>query len=234
MFFSSPLPRVRSTAVVKGVCSDVFAQLAVERRSTLDRMRTLAFASFGGLYLGAFASFKYGCLYPRLFGSTASLATVSAKVGVDMFISGPFIYFPLYYIVKGLFRGQGLLSSIREYLSPGGLSILKRYWTVWVPVSVVMWNFVPAHLRIAFLCSVSLLWQVALSTLSYRGDASGHADGASADKGNGNHAATMYRHHSFPIMMDTTQENELLHIWREVSLRSQGVSRIIRHSYRTA
>lgn len=30
-----------------------------------------------------------------------------------------------------------------------------------------MWFFVPAHLRIAFLCSVSLIWQVFLSTRSY-------------------------------------------------------------------
>jgi hypothetical protein len=31
-----------------------------------------------------------------------------------------------------------------------------------------MWVVVPAHLRVAFMCSVSLVWQVALSTLSNR------------------------------------------------------------------
>ena len=31
-----------------------------------------------------------------------------------------------------------------------------------------MWLFIPSHLRVAFLCAVSLVWQVALSTLSNR------------------------------------------------------------------
>ena len=30
-----------------------------------------------------------------------------------------------------------------------------------------MWFFVPAHLRIAFMCTVSLVWQVFLSTRTY-------------------------------------------------------------------
>ena len=30
-----------------------------------------------------------------------------------------------------------------------------------------MWTTIPYHLRVAFLCSVSLVWQVALSTLTF-------------------------------------------------------------------
>ena len=30
-----------------------------------------------------------------------------------------------------------------------------------------MWVLVPKHLRVAFLCSVSLVWQVVLSTITY-------------------------------------------------------------------
>ena len=30
-----------------------------------------------------------------------------------------------------------------------------------------MWTLIPQHLRVAFLCLISLAWQVALSTLSY-------------------------------------------------------------------
>jgi hypothetical protein len=46
--------------------------------------------------------------------------------------------------------------------------VAVRYWSVWFPVETLMWVVVPAHLRVAFMCSVSLVWQVALSTLSNR------------------------------------------------------------------
>ena len=165
-------PLLHRTAAVKGVASDLFAQLAIERQRP-DFSRTLAFASFGALYLGAFASWKYGFLYSALFGTATSAAAVSAKVGVDMLISAPFVYFPLYFIMKGLFAGKGILTSLRQFTSRSGLSILMRYWFVWLPVETIMWIVVPPHLRVAFLCGVSLVWQVALSTLSYRiGDAS--------------------------------------------------------------
>ena len=169
---SATPPLLHRTAAVKGVASDLFAQLAIERQRP-DFSRTLAFASFGALYLGAFASWKYGFLYSALFGTATSAAAVSAKVGVDMLISAPFVYFPLYFIMKGLFAGKGILTSLRQFTSRSGLSILMRYWFVWLPVETIMWIVVPPHLRVAFLCGVSLVWQVALSTLSYRiGDAS--------------------------------------------------------------
>jgi len=38
---------------------------------------------------------------------------------------------------------------------------------VWAPTFVLMWRSVPAHMRIPFVCSVSLVWQVVLSTTSY-------------------------------------------------------------------
>ena len=31
---------------------------------------------------------------------------------------------------------------------------------VWLPTEVIMWTMVPAHLRVAFVCAVSLIWQV--------------------------------------------------------------------------
>ena len=72
---------------------------------------------------------------------------------------------------------------------------------MWIPVETVMWVFIPPHLRVAFLCSISLLWQVALSTISNRDSEA--AESAAA------HAAHRaldvdddFRRHSFPVMAD--------------------------------
>merc|ERR1719453_2219666 len=165
---AAPLSCAVTTAAVKGVASDLFAQIVVERKlRNISFSRTIAFASFGAIYLGALASWKYNTLYTALFGQSTALSVILSKVSLDIFVSGPLIYFPLYFIVKGLFAGQGPLNSLREYLSSNGMSILRRYWMLWLPVETCMWFFVPAHLRIAFMCTVSLIWQVFLSTRTH-------------------------------------------------------------------
>ena len=35
-----------------------------------------------------------------------------------------------------------------------------------MPSLSVMWTVIPAHLRVPFICTISLAWQVALSTLT--------------------------------------------------------------------
>ena len=77
-----------------------------------------------------FAQWKYNHFYAAVFGQSTALPVILSKVSLDIFVSGPFIYFPLYFIVKGLFAGQGPLASLREYISSNGMSILRRYWMV--------------------------------------------------------------------------------------------------------
>ena len=53
---AAPLGTAVTTAAVKGVASDLFAQIVVERNARdLSLSRTLAFACFGAVYLGALA-----------------------------------------------------------------------------------------------------------------------------------------------------------------------------------
>ena len=176
-----------------------------------DMSRTLAFSTFGAFYLGLFCCWKYGYFYTQLFGRAATVAAISSKVAMDMLISAPFVYFPCYFLMRGLFAGQSPLDALRDCFSGTGLALLRtctrpvpiaiptavpsscqlilpahpgeashrvavarvvlgagRYWCVWLPVETVMWVAVPTHLRVAFLCACSLMWQVALSTLSNR------------------------------------------------------------------
>lgn len=138
---ATPLSCAVTTAAVKGVASDLFAQIVIERKLNMRDIsysRTFAFASFGAVYLGALASvrdpempeltsaarhaqllllcsshhltpransslpaqWKYNFLYTALFGQSTALSVILSKVSLDIFISGPLIYFPLYFIVK--------------------------------------------------------------------------------------------------------------------------------------
>jgi len=163
----APVLCAACTSSVKGVVSDAFAQLVVERSPILDLRRTLAFATYGATYLGLIAQWKYNVLFSRLFGSSMTVPSIAAKVLFDLGICGAFLSFPSYYLTKGLFTGSGVSRSLAEYFSPKGWQLLKKYWLVWFPVQVLMWTVVPPPLRITFVCAVSLVWQVVLSTLSH-------------------------------------------------------------------
>lgn len=77
---ASPLMTAATTATLKGIVSDVFAQLAVERRNKLDVVRTACFVAFNFIYLGLFNSWKYGTLYAALFGKAATVGAITCKV----------------------------------------------------------------------------------------------------------------------------------------------------------
>ena len=207
---------LRRTATIKGVCSDLFAQLVVEKRRQPEWRRTLAFCSFGAVYLGAYAHYKYTFLYSFLFGSAKTVPIITTKILADLLISAPLIYYPIYYGFKGALFGSAR-SELRKYFSAHGIAMVLRYWAVWcakaggglsscaeggggsimwhqhgarppswsaiarpsltplivcnpaprrTPTFVVMWTLIPVHMRIPFVCVVSLVWQVALSTLS--------------------------------------------------------------------
>jgi len=173
---SAPLTCSITTATIKGVCSDLFAQLVVEKRRQPEWRRTLAFCSFGAVYLGAYAHYKYTFLYSFLFGSAKTVPIITTKILADLLISAPLIYYPIYYGFKGALFGSAR-SELRKYFSAHGIAMVLRYWAVWTPTFVVMWTLIPVHMRIPFVCVVSLVWQVALSTLSYVSSPDGRTDG---------------------------------------------------------
>lgn len=47
------------------------------------------------------------------------------QVAADMVVSAPLVYFPFYFLIKGLFAGQGPRASMRDYLSRTGMTLLR-------------------------------------------------------------------------------------------------------------
>ena len=166
----------RRTATFKGFSSDVIAQTAIERRplAQLDVARTTGISTYNALFHGLLNVWKYGVLYPGLFGDATTFTTVLSKLAADFFVAAPLIYFPSYFIVKGAFKSKSPFASIREYAAKGQ-DLLLRYYLIFIPTETVMWIVIPPHLRVPFLLAVSLIWQVLLSTLSNREVASAPA-----------------------------------------------------------
>jgi len=48
--------------------------------------------------------------------------------------------------------------------------LLKKYWSVWLPASLINFLFVPAHFRIAFVAAVSFFWMIILSIVANNND----------------------------------------------------------------
>lgn len=161
------------TASVKGCVADALAQITFPdktvsgQRPRFNIKRNLAFMAFGFFYLGIFAQAKYGVIYPAWFGHAQDAMTITKKVLTDM-MSGPIIYFPLYFLLKFFFVSDMTPKEAIQDYRVRMPSLLRNYWAVWIPVEVVMWLGVPPHLRIAYLSSFSLFWQITLSVLSYK------------------------------------------------------------------
>lgn len=169
-----PLLTAVGTACAKGVISDLIAQVVVEQTVQINLNRVLAFAVFGALYLGMVGHYKYAVIYPALFGVSKTASAVAVKVIFDLFLNGPLVYFPIYFIIKGFFAGKGPVDALTDFFTVKGRNLVLRYWVVWTPVEVAMWTFVPPNLRVPFLSLVSLIWTIVLSTLSFRQPKHGH------------------------------------------------------------
>ena len=60
----------------------------------------------------------------------------TSQVVFDLFLNGPLVYFPLYFVIKGFFAGKGPADALREYITPNGRNLVLRYWATWTPVEV--------------------------------------------------------------------------------------------------
>lgn len=127
---SPPLHLALRTSTIKGICSDLFAQLVVERKRRLHWKRTIAFCLFGAVYLGAYCHLKYVFLYDFLFGSAKSGAVILKKVACDLLVSAPLIYYPTYFAFKGALFGS-VRDEIKNYFSSKGAGMVFKYWAVW-------------------------------------------------------------------------------------------------------
>uniref|UniRef100_A0A7S2D3H0 Peroxisomal membrane protein MPV17 n=1 Tax=Octactis speculum TaxID=3111310 RepID=A0A7S2D3H0_9STRA len=161
-------------AMTKATAVDVSIQSLVEKRK-IDWRRTAVFAAHGFLWGGAGQWVLYNRIFPRVFsaawssGRKMNWKTVVQCVMADSLLHMPFIYMPLFYIIREAAPGEGTLTdqtcnglkSWRENL------VEDTMYQVSIFVPVQMWNFAynPPHWRVPFVLSAGIVWLSLLSTI---------------------------------------------------------------------
>lgn len=178
-----PLLVGTATTVLKTSAADLFAQTVIEdkRWDEVDWRRHGLFCGFGLVYLGGFQYWLYNRAFVRLCAAATRAGgragSVAAKVVVDQGLHHPLVYFPVFYLLKGMVEGRtasGSMALCREELWDN----CKALWAIWVPAQLVNFALVPQHLRIPYVAGVSFGWTVVLSAM--RGALQGAAEHTAA------------------------------------------------------
>lgn len=176
---NSPYLAAFVTCGVKASAADLIAQ-SKEGNSADDSStvrRNIAFILYGGIYQGVMQEHIFNHIYPALFGTSTSLATVAVKVIFDMLVLSPFLCLPVAYLTKSIIFQYSPMEAIRRYISDiRERGLLKKYWSLWGPVQCLTFSVVPEHFRIAFVACVSFFWLILLSSITAKGEAAMEAE----------------------------------------------------------
>lgn len=156
------------TASTKASFADRLAQYRDVCTTKFDPKRNIAMVLYSGLILGVSCEIMYNRLFPRFFGYGERTVAMAIKMTLfDGFVNAPFFWLPPAYIAKALVYGYPIKEAIAKYIvdvKENGL--LKKYWSLWLPVTMINFMFIPDHFRIAFVAAVSFFWMIILSVVA--------------------------------------------------------------------
>jgi len=171
-------------ATMKTWTADAIVQAVEKSRGKskcFDWQRSLAFATFGFLYIGLLQWCLEVTLLTWLFPDAVFFANAPlamklqdrtgqaelvGQIMVDFFVFTLFIYFPVFYMVKELLQGSG---SLRSRVQGG----LDKYWrnivqdgaanfALWIPAGFFIFS-APMFLRMPLEHAVSFIWTLYIS-----------------------------------------------------------------------
>ena len=156
-----------------------------------EARRNLAYVLYGGIFVGVMSHVEYSCVFPFLFGNEKTTAITIEKVFFDNLIAAPIMWLPPAYFIKAWVYGSDDDDSGKKGILAEGLekylvdvkenNLLWKYWAIWFPAQSVSFSFVPDHLRVAFMASISFFWFILFSTVSSQGDVEATATSSSAN-----------------------------------------------------
>lgn len=132
--------------------ADLTVQLMANKskgEKEVDVRRMGSFFAFNFAYVG----FLQRLIHRRLdvlFGVQNTLRVIGAKVAVDTFLHGPFLYIPSFYLITGMLQGHGLQGSLNRFRAQYA-DTLKTYLTIWFVPMIIFFRFVPDAHRVLFL-----------------------------------------------------------------------------------
>jgi len=169
-----PLATTACAATIRGLFGDLAAQM-VERKannekSDFDWRRLFLYASFTNIVAFLYDRPVYTMALPRYFPTIVrgvrSWSNVFKATMVDNLIFSPFVYFPMFYILKDCIieRTQSSPFGALAHCAAELPSQMLACWAFWMPITGITQAFVPVHLRIPFLSFSACGWVAVLST----------------------------------------------------------------------
>mmetsp|Transcript_33545 Transcript_33545/g.68970 ORF Transcript_33545/g.68970 Transcript_33545/m.68970 type:complete len:317 (-) Transcript_33545:124-1074(-) len=172
---TKPLTSAFVTCAIKASAADVVAQTAETSLSSegmdpeqvgISKRRNLAFFMYGGIYQGLAQEVIFNQIFPALFGEGSAISVLN-KVLFNSMVVGPFLTLPTAYIVKIFIFKHSFLEAMSTYKNDViNHGLLKKFWSIWVPVQFLTFGVVPKHFRILFISVVSFFWLVIFSSIS--------------------------------------------------------------------
>lgn len=154
---------------IKTASADIITQTYLENKKELDLQRLSVFTSFGFVYLGGWQHY----LFNNLFVRCEKIMTLSKYkpfsqsiilTFLDLGIHTPIMYYPSFYMIKGYLEKQSVNDIIKTY-NENIKNDMIAIWKVWFPAQMVNFTFIPIHLRMPFITSVSFGWTMILSLM---------------------------------------------------------------------
>lgn len=155
------------TCSVKAGMADILAQWRDVCTTQFSIKRNFAMVIYSGTVLGLSCEIMYNRIFPLLFGVEKTLPTIIKKTLFDGFVNAPLLWLPPAYLVQALVYGYPKRKALKKYIKDvreNGL--LKKYWSLWLPVSFLNFSIIPPHFRVAFVALVSFFWMIILSVVA--------------------------------------------------------------------
>ena len=146
-----------------------------------DVRRNIAMVLYGGIVSGVCVECMYGHVFPLIFRSEGSMGVVGGWGGslframrmtiLDECVNAPLLWLPPAYVAQAIVYRTPKREALRKYLTDvREHGLLTKYWSLWIPMSIVNFSIVPLHFRVAFVAFVSFFWMIILSLVANRGN----------------------------------------------------------------
>jgi protein Mpv17 len=167
---SHPILSSFLTAAILASAADAMAQYTDECVKKFDVRRNISMILYGGVVSGVCVEFMYGSIFPLIFRSNSGGWSRAIRMTLlDECVNAPLLWLPPAYVTQAIMYRTPKREALRKYLTDiREHGLLTKYWSLWIPMSIVNFSIVPLHFRVAFVAFVSFFWMIILSIVANR------------------------------------------------------------------
>ena len=103
--------------------------------------------------------------------SDASLIVATGRMAVNQGLAIPFAYYPLFFVLTAIVRSEEPEAALLRARSFWAKAVLAN-WRFWAPAQVIQFALVPTPLQVPYVLFVGTAWNVLLSSMDAKEQAS--------------------------------------------------------------